>query len=160
MTIVFIVVGAVAYLAVSSAGRHSFSTNSIEGTTAVLQVQAAYDTLGTATQTFKSATQSCSSAGSSASTELQCLEQADSTWAQAIQDYAAALGQISYPSSAQSEVTAARAAAANATNVVRALAASSDAQAYSAASSGQAFTSALDAVDSTSNTLVNNLQGA
>jgi len=159
MAIVFIVVGAIAYIAFLSTSRIHFSVNSIESSVAAVEVQSAYNTLDAKTQTFRASTQACTGPSQPALGVLACLETADSTWASAIQDYSTQLGQISFPSSAQSDADAARAAADNAVSVVQSLAASPDAESYSSASSSPEFTSALNAVDSTYNQLVSNLQG-
>ena len=156
MTVVFIVVGAAAYVGYSAV-VHSATKDSLQSLQASVQVELAYSTLDSATQSFKSATRSCTSASTSTSEQLHCIELADSSWAQAIQAYGSSISQVSYPSSAQPEAVAAEAAARNAVTVLDGLAASPDPQSYSAASSSQQFSAALDDVDSTYNRLVSAL---
>jgi hypothetical protein len=157
LTVIFIVVGAIAYVSIGSVTHFSFGITSIETTVARNSTQAAYAELVTATDTFKSQTQACSA--KSGSSELSCLEQADHAWAGAIGNYGAALSGITYPSSAQVEADAAQAAARQASAVVTSLADSPDGQSYSTASQSPAFRSALNAVDGTYNALIGALNG-
>jgi hypothetical protein len=157
LTVVFIVVGALAYVSFTAVTRSSFSITSIETAVARTSTQAAYSELVTATDTFKAQTQACSA--KSGPSELSCLEQADHAWAGAITTYGSALSGIPYPSSVQVEANAAQAAARQASAVVTSLANSSDGQSYSTASQSPGFRSALNAVDSTYNALIGALNG-
>ena len=157
LTVIFIVVGAIAYVSIGSVTRFSFGITSIETTVARNSTQAAYSELITATDTFKSQTQACNA--KSGSSELPCLEQADHAWAGAIGNYGSALSGITYPSSAQAEADAAQAASRQAAVVVDNLVNSPDGQSYSTASQSPAFRSALNAVDGTYNALIRALGG-
>ncbi len=157
LTVVFIVVGAIGYVSFTALTRTSFNFNSIETTVSRGEVQSAYSQLSTATDTFKSQTQQCTA--QSNSSELQCLEQADRTWANSIQSYETALSAIDFPLSAQPEADAAQTAAQRASAIVISLANSPDAQSYSTASQSQAFQAALNNVDSTYNALIQALGG-
>ena len=157
MAVIYIVVGALGYVAYSAFVQNGVGVNSIESTLARIQVTSDYSTLGTATQTFKRATQECTASTTSASGDLQCLEQADTAWSQAIQSYATSLSQVSFPASAQADADAAHAAALAAVSAVNALAASPDVQSYSTASTSPAFQAALHNVDSTYNRLLDTL---
>ena len=156
LTVVVIVIGAIAYVSFVALTRSS-SITSLETIAARTSTQAAYSELVTATNTFKSQTQACSA--KSGASELSCLEQADHAWAGAIATYGSALSGITYPSSAQVEANAARAAARQATAVVNHLANSPDGQSYSTASQSPEFRSALNAVDETYNALIGALSG-
>ena len=157
LTVVIIVVGAIAYVSFGAVSRSLFSITSIETVVARNSTQAAYSELVTATDTFKSQTQACSA--KTGSSELSCLEQADHAWAGAIATYGSALSGITYPSSAQVEANAAQAAARQASAVVTNLANSPDGQTYSTASQSPEFRSALNAVDETYNALIGALSG-
>jgi hypothetical protein len=157
LTVIFIVVGAIADVSIGSVTHFSFGITSIETTVARNSTQAAYSELITATDTFKSQTQACNA--KSGPSELPCLEQADHAWAGAIGNYGSALSGITYPSSAQVEANAAQAAARQAVTVVDDLANSPDSQSYSTASQSPAFRSALNAVDDTYNALIRALGG-
>ena len=156
LTVVFIIVGAV-FFVVGRTASFSINFNSIESTIARDGVNSAYSSLATATNTFKSQTEAC--ANQPNSTALQCLEQADSTWASAIQTYESALSVIVYPMSAQSEADAAQAAARQATATVNALAGSPDIQAYTTMTQTPGFRAALHNVDTTYAELVRALGG-
>lgn len=156
LTVVFIIVGAV-FFVVSRTATFSFNFNSIESSIARDGVNAAYSSLATATNTFKSQTQSCTNQPNSVT--LQCLEQADSSWASAIQTYESALSVLVYPSSAQSTADAAEAAARQASTTVTALANSPDIQAYTTITQSPSFRAALNNVDTTYNELIQALGG-
>jgi hypothetical protein len=157
LTVVFIVIGALGYVASQAIHPVKFNVNSIESSIARSQVEDAYSALSAATQTFKGATQTCTASSTTSSEELQCLEGADIAWEQSIRNYRTTITNIAYPDSAQSEANAAVAAASRAEQVVASLAASPDAASYSAASNSAVFRSTLDAVDTTYNELVDAL---
>jgi hypothetical protein len=156
LTVVFIVVGAAFYMAVQAlspvSGHVSF--NSIEATVARDATQSAYQSLVSATNTFKSQTQACTNQSNPSDIQLRCLEQADSTWASSIQAYSTALSVLIYPSPAQPAAEAAQAAARKAVTTVTDLARSPDGQSYSTASQSQAFQSTLSNVDATYTALI------
>jgi hypothetical protein len=153
---VFIVIGAVGYVARTRSTHFSFNINSIEQSAARDSTHDAYSQLASATNTFKTQTQACTTQPAPA---LQCLEQADTAWATAIQSYGTALSGILYPTSAQPFADSAEEAAQRASQVVTSLADSSDAAAYSAASQSPQFQSSLNDVDSTYNALIQALGG-
>jgi hypothetical protein len=157
MTIVFIVLGAVVAVAYVVALPSFINVSHIESSVATSEVDSAYSSLSAATQTFRTATKACSTSSTTTSAELQCLEQADVAWSQALQSYGTSLSVVVYPSSAQSAADAAKAAVDPAVSILNNLAASPDAQSYSTASSSPALQSALDNVDSTHSQLVNTL---
>lgn len=156
LTVVFIVIGAISFV-VNRTATFSFNFNTIESSIARDGVNAAYSSLATATNTFKSQTQSCTNQPNSIA--LQCLEQADSSWASAIQTYETALSVLVYPSSAQSEADAAQAASRQASATVTALANSPDIQAYTTMTQSPSFRAALSNVDTTYTELIRALGG-
>ena len=156
LTVVFIIVGAV-FFVVTRTASFSFNFNSIESSIARDGVNAAYSSLATATNTFKAQTQACTNQPNSVA--LQCLEQADSNWATAIQTYESALSVLIYPTSAQSAADAAQAAARQASTTVNALANSPDIQAYTTITQSPRFRAALNNVDTTYNQLIQALGG-
>lgn len=157
LTVILIVIGAISFVVNRTSTHFSFSFNTIESSIARDGVNAAYSSLATATNTFKSQTQSCTNQPNSVA--LQCLEQADSTWANAIQTYESALSVLVYPSSAQSEADAAQAAARQASATVNALANSPDIQAYTTITQSPSFRASLNNVDTTYNELIRALGG-
>ena len=157
LTVVLIVLGAISFVVNRSTTHFSFSFNTIESSIARDGVHSAYSSLATATNTFKSQTQSCTNQPNSVA--LQCLEQADSNWASAIQTYESALSVLVYPSSAQSEADAAEAGARQASATVNALANSPDIQAYTTFTQSSSFRAALNNVDTTYNDLISALGG-
>ncbi len=157
LTVILIVIGAISFVVNRSSTHFSFSFNTIESSIARDGVNAAYSSLATATNTFKSQTQSCTNQPNSDA--LQCLEQADSTWANAIQTYESALSVLVYPSSAQSEADAAQAAARQASATVTTLANSPDIQAYTTMTQSPSFRASLSNVDTTYNELISALGG-
>jgi hypothetical protein len=154
---VFIALGAAGYVVQASTSHFSFSVNSIEQSIARDSTEAAYNSLGTATSTFKSQTQACSVQPSDSA--LNCLEQADIAWADAIRTYGSALSAIPYPSSAQIEADAAQAAAGQAADLMTKLGDAPDGPAYSAISQNPNFRPTLDYVDSTYEALIQALGG-
>jgi hypothetical protein len=159
LTVVFIVIGAVSLVFNAATFRFSFNLNSIETTVARDATQGAYQSLASATNTFKAQTQACTAQSSPSDLQLHCLEQADSAWASSIQAYSTALSVLIYPSSAQSAANAAQSAASRAVTTVDRLAASLDTQSYSTASQSQAFQSTLNNVDTTYTALIQALGG-
>jgi flagellar basal body-associated protein FliL len=164
LTIVLLVVGAVAFVAYvalfGSSVRFSSSISaSIESSIAAASTQAAYDALESPTNTFVSATKSCRANSVDVTDELQCLQSADRAFAGAIEGYQTSLSQIVYPSSAQVEADAAVAAARSVDAILHSLVTAPDAQSYTAISTGSAFTSSLHALDSTYNQLMTTLNG-
>jgi hypothetical protein len=157
LAVVFIVLGAIGYVAYTAILASGVSVTSIETTVSRQGVENAYAQLSTATDSFKAQTQQCTvQQGASV---LPCLEQADRTWATAIQDYGTSLSNLIYPPSAQTEAEAAQVAVRQATSIVTSLADSPDAQAYSTTSQSPAFQAALNDVDSTYTALVQALGG-
>ena len=156
LVVVFIVLGVIGYVARIRVTHFSFNINSIEQTVARDSTRDAYNQLATATNNFKVQTQACST---QSDTSLQCLEQADASWATAIGTYGTALSGILYPTADQGLADSAEAAAQHAQQVVKHLADSPDAAAYSAASQSPDFQSSLNDVDSTYNTLIQALGG-
>jgi hypothetical protein len=161
LTVVFIVVGALFYGTVQVITQVSVHVNfnSIETIVARDGTQSAYQSLTSATNTFKAQTQACTTQSSPSDVQLRCLEQADTAWASSIQAYSTALSILIYPSSAQSAADAAQAAAGQAATTVTSLANSPDAQSYSTASQSQAFQSTLNNVDTTYTVLNRELGG-
>jgi len=161
LTIVLIVLGAVgfvAYVGILSATVH---VSSIEATVASGEVQAAYNTVGTASQTYANSVKQCGTTSSSSESQfLQCVSQATTTLSGALTQYQSSLSAISYPSSAQADSNAAIAAAGTAVQQLNGLAAAPDLATYQRLSTSQAFKSSLNAVDSTYSQLVNNLNGS
>jgi len=145
MTVVFIVLGSLYFLA-TNAYRPHVNFQTIETSIAADQTQSAYNDVSTATRTYLTTVKACAT---SAVDLLGCVEQADTTWAQAIQAYGAQLGQITYPTPAQAEAVAARSAATAAAVSVGALATSPDIQSYDAAYADPTLKAAVDNVDTT-----------
>ena len=156
LTVVFIVLGAVFYVALQALSQASvhFNFNSIETTVARDATQSAYQSLVSATNTFKTRTQACAVQSNPSDVQLRCLEQADSAWASSIRAYSTALSVLIYPSSAQSAADAAQAAASKAVTTVNNLAESPDARSYSTASQSPVFQSTLNKVDTTYTSLI------
>ena len=161
LTVVFIVFGAVFYVGLQALSRASvhLNFNSFETTVARDATQSAYQSLVSATNTFKARTQACTAQSNPSDLQLHCLERADSAWASSIQAYSTALSFLIYPSSAQSAADAALAAANQAVTTVNNLATSPDAQSYSTASQSQVFQSTLNNVDTTYTALIRALGG-
>jgi hypothetical protein len=156
MTIVFIVVGALAYLSDVFVVIPTFLgvSSRIQSSVATTEVESAYSSLTTASERFRASTQTCASVTSS-SARLQCLELADTTWSQALQSYGTSISEIVYPSSsAQAAAISVKTAVASAVSVIDGIAASPNAQSYSAAASSPALQTALDNVDSSYDQLV------
>jgi hypothetical protein len=157
MAIVFIVLGAIAYVGFNSLN----SSNSvgpfagIEKSLARVQVQSAHSDLASATSTFKTSTQQCESQVQ----PIQCLDQAASALAGAFQTYGQALSNISYPSSATGQADAAEAAAQAARSQMDALSRAGDAQTYNQVAQSSGFSASLQAVDDTYQNLVTALGG-
>jgi hypothetical protein len=159
MTIVFIVVGAIAYVGYSVTIRTAFhfNVNSIEASVAQSEVEAAYSTLATSTQTFKSATEACNIGAATESSELACLKQADRAWTQALQTYGSSISEFLYPESARADANAATASVDRAVAYLDNVAAAPDLQSYSALVTNSNFRSTLSDVDTTFNQLDRNL---
>jgi hypothetical protein len=160
MTVVFIVVGALGFAAYVFAFPALISVNGIESSIATQQVESAYSSLGMAANTFKTSVEACASSSPESSARLQCLEQADTAWSQALQDYGMTISEISYPSSAQAAAAQAHSATASAVSIVNSLAASPDLQSYAAEASSPAFQTALDNIDTTYDQLIETLSGS
>ena len=161
LIVIFIVFGTVGYLSlqVVSWAAFPFNLNSFEGSLDRVAAQSAYQSLATATNSFKSQTQACAAQSSSPDVQLHCLEQADSAWATSIQTYSTALSVLFYPTSAQTAAAAAQAAAGQAVTTLTNLANSPDTQSYLSVSQSQAFQSTLNNVDTTYNALIRVLGG-
>ncbi len=157
MTVVFIVVGALGYLGYFIAIPTFIGVTNIQSTIATTEVESAYNSLSAATQTFRASTQACASISTSAAARLQCLEQADTTWSQALQSYGSTISGITYPSSSQSAASAAEGAVTVAVSMVDQLAGSPNLSAYVSAASSPELQAALSNVDTTYNRLVASL---
>jgi len=160
LTIVLIVLGAVvsvAYGAVIGSSTSFSISSSLDSALAATQTQAAYEALQAPTSTFVTTSKACRADSTSTGAELSCLQGADSAFATAIRGYESALGQISYPSSAQGDARAAIAAARDVVTILESLVTATDAQAYSAISTGPAYSASLHALDSTYSQLMSTL---
>jgi len=140
MAIVFIVLGAVAYVSINSLQFSGLKNDLVR-----IQVQAAHDNLVSATDTFQTSTKSCESDAD----PIQCLDQAAADLAGAFQSYDQALNDINFPSSVSVQASAAETAARAAQNQIIALSQAGSLQAYSQVAQGPGFSSALQSVDTT-----------
>jgi len=136
------------------------NSSSIKSSLAAVQAKAAYEQVGTASQTYSSSVKQCSSTSSSDSQLLQCVSQATSTWGTAVRQYQTSLAGIAYPSSAQSDANAAVAAAGAAVTKIDALAAAPDVATYQSLSQSPSFSASLNTVDSSFRQLYNNLNAS
>ncbi|MGD0880616.1 MAG: DUF4389 domain-containing protein [Acidimicrobiales bacterium] len=159
MTVVFIVVGAVAYLTYTVALRPKFDLGGIETTIARDEVVSSYSTYSEQSRTLATTIRACSASAVPGPGELHCLEQADRSWAQALQSYSSDLSGSPYPASAVGPAQAAEAAATRAATILDYAADAPDLSSYEAAVTDPDFAMALDNVDSTYQQLYRALGG-
>jgi hypothetical protein len=153
LTVIFIVLGVAGYAAQSAFNvSHPF-----QNVFARIEVQAAYSSVGSDTQAFRTAAQACARQGGD--TELQCLNSAAGTWASGLQDYSTALSNVTYPASVQGQASAAESAAQQAATAVNALASSPDVPTFVATDNSSQFQETLDAADTTYRALYSALGG-
>jgi hypothetical protein len=147
LAVIFIVLGAVAYL--STTVIRIGSIGNLDNFVARTEVQAAYSNLATASNTFRTSTSQCGQQ----SDPIQCLDQAASALHNAIQDYSDALARINFPDSVTYEATAAESAAQAASEQVSQLAQSSDGTAYEETAQSPEFSQSLRDLDDSYRTL-------
>ena len=147
-SIILIAVGAVGLVAYSI--LFPVVINSATSSLARIQVDTAYNTAGQAAQSFGNSIKTCTTnAQSAGANPLTCYQQTATTAAIALQLYATQISDISYPTSAQAQASAAEQAAQSAASAFRQLAASTDVQSFAATLQSQSFLNTLNAVDST-----------